>query len=578
MVEKGVYKHRDRPEALDFLVGAIGLCFIVCMMVSFSFFLLARASLSSNWTSAHWLVFWEILGTVLVCRMFLTEGLQRVAGRYAFVFGMVSWIPFAGFAVMNGEMKVASLATIFMAVVGLLTYKITWDVTDLGERLTDEDGYLASVGIKRELNPGAQSVSDSWGDTREITGDYNFEAEEVLSDLANQKKAKPKKPTGSKGRGVWVLYFLLASVPVFGLAGGTSGSSDPKLPGYYALCLGVYLGSCAGLLMTTCFLTVRKDLRRRHLGMPLFTSMFWMISGGLVLALCFMVAFVLPRPQGITDPVSWVASRKHEKNASDYAQNSRDAGKGQGPAGEKKGENGSIKQGSGKEGESQKSKGEKGKGSGTEQKHSASKNKTSSDDSKSDSSKSVTEVEPNYAPSIDIPGLQKIMGFVELLIKVVVGIGTFLFVIYVFIFKMSFHLEWAYDLLAWLRELFNLDKKERKAKEKMVSQELVEEPESAGFYDYSNPFQQEGWQKISLKQLTGYTWKALLAWCQQRKLSVPEGCTPGELQTIISDGEPRLEPAYYAFSQVLLQVQYGSKTEIPKGVDAVQKIWHMMEN
>jgi hypothetical protein len=59
---------------------------------------------------------------------------------------------------------------------------------------------------------------------------------------------------------------------------------------------------------------------------------------------------------------------------------------------------------------------------------------------------------------------------------------------------------------------------------------------------------------------------------------VPEGCTPGELQTIISDGEPRLEPAYYAFSQVLLQVQYGSKTEIPKGVDAVQKIWNMMEN
>ncbi|MFZ9823759.1 MAG: hypothetical protein ACO3E9_08080, partial [Gemmataceae bacterium] len=111
MVEKGFYKHRDRPEALDFLIGAIGLCFIVCMMVSFSFFLLARASLSSNWTSAHWLVFWEILGTVLVCRMFLTEGLQRVAGRYAFVFGMVSWIPFAGFAVMNGEMKVASLAT-----------------------------------------------------------------------------------------------------------------------------------------------------------------------------------------------------------------------------------------------------------------------------------------------------------------------------------------------------------------------------------------------------------------------------------------------------------------------------------
>ena len=578
MVEKGVYKHRDVPEALDYLVGTIGLCFIVCMMVAFSFFVLARASLSSEWTSHHWLVFWEIFGTVLVCKMFLTDALYRVAGRYAFMFGMVTWIPFAGVAVINGEMKLASLATIFMAVVGWLTYKITWDVTDLGERLTDEDGYLASIGIKRELNPGSQSVSDSWGDTREIAGDYNFEAEEVLSDLANQKNSKPKKPTGSKGRGVWVLYFLLASVPIFGLAGGTSGSSDPKLPGYYALCLIAYLGSCVGLLMATCFLTVRKDLRRRHLGMPLFTSMFWMISGGLVLGLCFLVAFLLPRPQGITDPVSWVASRNYQNKASEYAQNSKDAGKGQGTAGDKKGENGSVKQGSGKESESQKFKGEKGKGSSAEGKNASQKNKTASGNSKTDQSKSVTEVEPNTSPPVNIPGFEKIMRFVELFIKIVVGIGTFLFVVYVFIFKMSFHLDWAYDLLAWLRELFNLDKKERKAKEKVDAQQLDQEPESASFFDYSNPFQQEGWQKISLKQLTGYTWKALLAWCHQRNLSVPEGCTPGELQTIISDEEPKLEPAYYAFSQVLLQVQYGSKSEIPKGVDAVQKIWHLMEN
>lgn len=90
------------------------------------------------------------------------------------------------------------------------------DVTDLDERDQDGDGLLSTAGLKKDLNPGNKKFSDSWGDKREESSEYNFEAEEVLSKI---KEEAPMKPKGGKGRGVWVLYFLFGSIPIFGLAG-----------------------------------------------------------------------------------------------------------------------------------------------------------------------------------------------------------------------------------------------------------------------------------------------------------------------------------------------------------------------
>ena len=159
MAEKKAYAYRDKPEVLDQLLGTIGLVLIVFLMVSLTFFILARFSLSSKWTSSHWLLFWEVLATVLVSRMFLIDDLKRVVGGYSFVLGMVIWVPFA----LIGDVEILGIVTGLMIFVGWFTYKITWDLTDLGEREEDEDGLLASVGLKKELNPGNKKASDSWG-------------------------------------------------------------------------------------------------------------------------------------------------------------------------------------------------------------------------------------------------------------------------------------------------------------------------------------------------------------------------------------------------------------------------------
>jgi hypothetical protein len=593
MAEKKAYAYRDKPEVLDQLVSTIGLVLIVFLMVSLSFFILARFSLSSKWTVAHWLLFWEVLATVLISRMFLIDDLKKVAGRYSFVFGMVIWVPFA----LLGEVEILGIVTALMIFIGWFTYKITWDVTDLGEREEDEDGLLASVGLKKELNPGNKKVSESWGDTREESTEFNHEAEEVLAELA---KEKPKKVKGGKGRGVWVLYFLFGSIPVFGLGGSTQNSTDPNLGKYFLICLCIYLASCISLLMSTSFLTIRSDLRRRNLSMPLFTAGAWLFSGLFLLISCFVFASLLPRPQGFLDPIALVLSKGQDKDqdASNYAKSSEKSGKGEGKQGEKEGDKGSPKDGNqkaGKPAEDKENKGaskESGKGGGDSgEKGSSKEGSQKSDQAKNNESKSDSrkndgnqksnstpnqETPPSPPPSFNIPGLDKMMAALEVILKVVFTVGTFLFVLYVVVYKLSYSFGWADDLLDWFRNLFDwMDRSKKKKKQEDVADASIAD-ETLPFEEFDNPFDRKDWQKASLRELTGYTWKALLAWCKSQNINIPRGCTPSELEEIISNEMPRIEPTYYAFQQVLLNVQYSNNNDDPKGVATTQKLWRHM--
>ncbi len=592
MAEKKAYAYRDKPEVLDQLVSTIGLVLIVFLMVSLSFFILARFFLSSKWTSSHWLLFWEVLATVLVSRMFLIDDLKKVVGGYSFVLGMVIWVPFV---FIGGE--ILGIVTALMIFVGWFTYKITWDVTDLGEREEDEDGLLASVGLKKELNPGNKKVSESWGDTREESTEFNYEAEEVLAELA---KEKPKKVKGGKGRGVWVLYFLFGSIPVFGLGGSTQNSTDPNLGKYFLVCLCIYLASCISLLMSTSFLTIRSDLRRRNLSMPLFTAGAWLFSGLFLLISCFVFASLLPRPQGFLDPIALVLSKGQDKDqdASNYAKSSEKSGKGEGKQGEKEGDKGSPKDGNqkaGKPAEDKENKGaskESGKGGGDSGEKGSSKegsqksDQAKNNESKSDSRKNDGNQKSNSTsnqetpslppPSFNIPGLDKIMAALEVILKVVFAVGTFLFVLYVVVYKLSYSFGWADDLLNWFRNLFDwMDRSKKKKKQEDVADASIAD-ETLPFEEFDNPFDRKDWQKASLRELTGYTWKALLAWCKSQNINIPRGCTPSELEEIISNEMPRIEPAYYAFQQVLLNVQYSNNNDDPKGVATTQKLWRHM--
>ena len=168
------------------------------------------------------------------------------------------------------------------------------------------------------------------------------------------------------------------------------------------------------------------------------------------------------------------------------------------------------------------------------------------------------------------------MAALEVILKVVFAVGTFLFVLYVVVYKLSYSFGWADDLLDWFRNLFNwMDRSKKKKKQEDVANATIDD-ETLPFEEFDNPFDRKDWQKSSLRELTGYTWKALLAWCKSQNIHIPKGCTPSELEELISNEMPRIEPAYYAFQQVLLNVQYSNNNNDPKGIATTQNLWRHM--
>lgn len=552
MVEKKAYEYRDKPGVFDQIIGTIGLGLILILMVSLSFFLIARVSLSSKWTSQNWLIFWEVIGTVLVSRMVLIDDLKRAVGGYAFVLGMLIWIPFAGFALLAGDIQFGLGFTFLLIFVGWFTFKITWDVTDLDERDQDGDGLLSTAGLKKDLNPGNKKFSDSWGDKREESSEYNFEAEEVLSKI---KEEAPMKPKGGKGRGVWVLYFLFGSIPIFGLAGATNDETDQNLKWYFFCCLAIYLFSCIALLMTTSFLTIRTDLRRRNLHMPLFTAGFWLFSGLLVLVSCFLFASILPRPHGVIDPVAILFSKKSGDSDISSSQ----------------GKNDGISSGEKSFDESN----QNSKSNNPNDNRVDSKSKFDKARQKTDEGKGAQSSSNQQSPSFDIPGLDKFMEALAIFIKVFFGVCTLLFVIYMVVYKMSFTFDWAIDLMDWFRGIIEWINVKNKVENKAPEVSLV--GEIIPFEEFSDPFDDKDWQGMSLKHLAGYTWKALLSWCKSQNVVVPKGCSPSDLEKIIANEFPAVEPAYFAFEKVLLLVQYSPNHEHSKGIQTIRRMWECMK-
>ena len=99
--------------------------------------------------------------------------------------------------------------------------------------------------------------------------------------------------------GVWIVFFSLAALPLFGL-GQTCIPPEATARREYAFSLLiVYVGSGLGLLLITNFLSLRHYLRQRKLTMPVTVTAGWLFLGVLLIVLHLYVSTLLPRP---TDP------------------------------------------------------------------------------------------------------------------------------------------------------------------------------------------------------------------------------------------------------------------------------------
>jgi hypothetical protein len=285
---------KQQKTLADYLAIAIAPVLIMVLVGTLVFFLLGLVYSGEHEARLRWVLFWFVLASVLVSRISIEQGSEH-AMLYggALALATALWIlRFVGSAVG---------ALFLLGVIWWCASKLTWDCT-----LVDDDEDASGEGLLQ--------VAGVSGTTIEKTSAKNLSAHakpppakkrttkspNVPSVLPQQSpKNRSKSERKPHAPGLWVVYFSLAALPLFGIGQALLPAGDALRREWAFLLLWVYVASALGLLLTTSFLGLRRYLRQRNLQMPPAIAATWVGLGtGLALAI-LLICILLPRPEAV---------------------------------------------------------------------------------------------------------------------------------------------------------------------------------------------------------------------------------------------------------------------------------------
>ena len=289
---------RLRKTLTDYVVIAISPALIMVLIGSLVFFLLEVFYQGQFLTRLHWIFGLFVMATVLIGRISIEEG-REYAALFAAPLGIVTLLAVLKFVQFSGPL--AGFSTILnIALIALIWWcadRLTWDCTviDEGEDASGE-GLLQTVGLD-----GASDEQSSGDGTHaeNLEGTSSREAGPTgLWEKFVEHRRRPHSP------GVWVVYFSLAALPLFGIGHRFIPEANTESRRYAFWLLSTYVACGLGLLMTTSFLGLRRYLRQRRLEMPIEMAGVWLGVGCVMIIALLLACNILPRPSAeysITD-------------------------------------------------------------------------------------------------------------------------------------------------------------------------------------------------------------------------------------------------------------------------------------
>ncbi len=590
--------------------------------------------------------FFFVFATVLVARISIRDGSKKAA-IYGILLGAACFVAMMAFVEYNSPLFKAIGPVInigLMALVWWSAHKLTWDCTHLEEgRKASGRGVLAAAGFD-----GTKATT-----TAEDDAEYNPDRSADETKKRRRKSKYDLPDTGPVGwwqrfqkyrewrknkphtPGVWVLYFALAAIPLFGLGQAIIPAEDTARRSSTFWQMAVYVGSALGLLMTTTLMGLRRYLEDRRASIPTAMTAAWLGIGGVLIAAFLAFGALLPRPHTETPIFSFQKGGKKDRQASKNAVvKDNSAGKGDGAAGQRKeagdgktnakgGKEGGKGEGQkssgsgdkqGKQGGSQgKQQGDKGgdgnKGNGEKDGEKSKDNKSNdkgdgkqndqkdgpnrkADDQKGDAGKADNDGEKadgegdegdgsdeksSQSSSQFMQSLEKISEGLKWVVWVVLAVVVIGGLLYFGIKYLANFTGWAKGLLDWLRGLFG---RKPKAKREAVDddepvEEAVERPPP--FAAFSNPFTDGTARQRTARELAEYTFAALDAWAWDRDAGRPKDETPGEFVARLGEEYPKVEkPA--ADAAALYAHALFSKADPPKDAKPrLAKLWAVFE-
>jgi hypothetical protein len=287
-----------QKTAADFVVIGISPLLIMALVGSLVFFLTEVVFRGGAPLAIRWVLFWFVIAIVLVSRMGIELGPIHATG-YGIALAAATWLYLAW---THGEYH---LALLLLAITWWCARQLTRDCT----LIDDEDDSTGEGAL--DLVAGR---------------DFTTGESESLS-LPTRQHKTPRPPddgrpakTRRRRPGVWVVYFSIAALPLFGMGQVVLPSENVASRRAGFVYLTVYLAAALGLLLTTHFLGLRRYLRQRQLRMPAGIVRQWFVTGALVGLAVFTVSSIWPRP-GAEFRWQTVASHvdKQLRRVSEYA-------------------------------------------------------------------------------------------------------------------------------------------------------------------------------------------------------------------------------------------------------------------
>ena len=324
-----------------------------------------------------------------------------------------------------------------------------------------------------------------------------------------------------------------------------------------------YIGCGLGLLLTTCFLGLRRYLRRRRLRMPATMTAAWLLSGGLLLAGLMLVGALLPRPypeypwftapagspRGKASKLAAKGSGAEGEGAKGDARQERDGKRGP-PQKEGKGEKDGKKQAKDKGGKGEPAeKGEKAEGQGRTER----------------------------SPSGMSEALEKIGPWIKWAVFAVLALIAAVLLLRNLVGILANFSDWAKGLLRWWRKLWAGLWGGAAATGGADDDSPMEADPEAPFAAFADPFANGKAASMSPRELLRLTFAALEAWARERGADRRDDETANEFIERLCEASPAIEAEGRRVVALHGRAEYGGGAQPENAADACRALWRTME-
>jgi hypothetical protein len=287
---------RLRMTNADYVAIAVSPALVMALVGSLVFFLIEVLYVGDYTARLNYVFALFVFATVLIARIAIEMGSERAA-MFSLPLGLLMFVALGRFVEHAGAfgwlINLGLLAGVWWS-----SHKLTWDCTVIDDNQDSSgEGLLGRVGLDPPEGEGAGEDRPDKPVGSLVAGN------ELFDDAGDGESAQPNlwqrlvsANAGPHTPGLWVLYFSVAALPLFGVGQHWIPASDVGRRRYAFGLLAVYVAAGLSLLVTTSFLGLRRYLRQRNVEMPAPMAVTWVTLGGALILLVMFAAALLPRP------------------------------------------------------------------------------------------------------------------------------------------------------------------------------------------------------------------------------------------------------------------------------------------